>query len=406
MPRIVFLHPDLGIGGAERLVVDAALSLKQCGHEVKIVTTYHDKNRAFDETVNGVIPVMVIGNWIPRSFFGKCYALMAYIRMIYAAFYIILMGGPVPDIAFCDLVSVAVPILKLRIPNTIFYCHYPDQLLSSPNGLLKSLYRLPLNWLEEVSTGKATHIFVNSKFTAEVFKNTFVKLKCTPDILYPSLNMNFFDSCKDELPLNFFDDKLKDHTFCFLSINRYERKKNVKLALEAFSVLQKLVGTKWDKVHLIVAGGYDSRVTENLEYFEELTQLKYQLNIDSKVTFLKSISDNEKLSLLKASKCLLYTPSNEHFGIVPIEAMYMKKPVIAANSGGPMETIAHNVTGYLCDSTPNSFGEAMSRFVLNEHLLDEMGAAGRKRVVALFSFKEFSTKLNDTVYNLLDKKCS
>lgn len=29
--RIAFVHPDLGIGGAERLVVDAALELQKYG---------------------------------------------------------------------------------------------------------------------------------------------------------------------------------------------------------------------------------------------------------------------------------------------------------------------------------------------------------------------------------------
>lgn len=34
--KIAFLHPDLGIGGAERLVVDAAVALQQQGHEVSM----------------------------------------------------------------------------------------------------------------------------------------------------------------------------------------------------------------------------------------------------------------------------------------------------------------------------------------------------------------------------------
>ncbi len=36
MARVVFLHPDLGIGGAERLVVDAALALQSKGHQVSV----------------------------------------------------------------------------------------------------------------------------------------------------------------------------------------------------------------------------------------------------------------------------------------------------------------------------------------------------------------------------------
>ena len=30
---------------------------------------------------------------------------------------------------------------------------------------------------------------------------------------------------------------------------------------------------------------------------------------------------------------------NEHFGIVPLESMYVGTPVIAVASGGPLETI-------------------------------------------------------------------
>ena len=40
MPNVVFLHPDLGIGGAERLVVDAAVALKRRGHTVTMVTSH------------------------------------------------------------------------------------------------------------------------------------------------------------------------------------------------------------------------------------------------------------------------------------------------------------------------------------------------------------------------------
>ena len=40
MVTVVFLHPDLGIGGAERLVVDAALALQTRGHKVFIQAAF------------------------------------------------------------------------------------------------------------------------------------------------------------------------------------------------------------------------------------------------------------------------------------------------------------------------------------------------------------------------------
>lgn len=50
---IVFFHPDLGIGGAERLVVDAAVGLQQRGHHVVIFTNHCDRSHCFDECRDG-----------------------------------------------------------------------------------------------------------------------------------------------------------------------------------------------------------------------------------------------------------------------------------------------------------------------------------------------------------------
>ena len=45
-----FFHPELGFGGAERLVIDAALGLNVFGDcDSIIVTTHRDPKRCFDE---------------------------------------------------------------------------------------------------------------------------------------------------------------------------------------------------------------------------------------------------------------------------------------------------------------------------------------------------------------------
>lgn len=73
--RVAFIHPDLGIGmypepyfiafprqnalgGAERLVVDAALGLQRLGHTVHIYTSHHDPGHCFEETKDGMNSVM------------------------------------------------------------------------------------------------------------------------------------------------------------------------------------------------------------------------------------------------------------------------------------------------------------------------------------------------------------
>ena len=59
--QIVFFHPDLGIGGAERLVVDAAVGLQRRGHGVTIFTSHCDPKHCFDEARDGLRQARPLG---------------------------------------------------------------------------------------------------------------------------------------------------------------------------------------------------------------------------------------------------------------------------------------------------------------------------------------------------------
>lgn len=87
------------------------------------------------------------------------------------------------------------------------------------------------------------------------------------------------------------------------------------------------------------------------------------------VYFVPSFTDEQRTLLLAACTAVLYTPENEHFGIVPLEAMSAARPVIACNSGGPKESIIHKKTGYLCAPNAKDFAAAM------KHLLVRISAS-------------------------------
>jgi alpha-1,3/alpha-1,6-mannosyltransferase len=53
--NIAFFHPDLGIGGAERLVIDAAVGLQNRGHTVTIFTSHCDPKHCFEEARDGML---------------------------------------------------------------------------------------------------------------------------------------------------------------------------------------------------------------------------------------------------------------------------------------------------------------------------------------------------------------
>ncbi|KIH60084.1 glycosyltransferase, group 1 family protein [Ancylostoma duodenale] len=261
-----------------------------------------------------------------------------------------------------------------------------------------------LDSIEEFSTGLADVICVNSLFTASVFKQTFKSLKDRElTVLYPSLNTEFFDKTEEctipEIP--------ESAEYIFTSLNRFEVKKNIKLAIEAFAYLRTLLSDdEFSKCHLVLAGGYDQLNKENIDYFKELVEYVDFFSLPQKQKFTKdeSIScqrclsaDEEKITLLRRSRAVLYTPHNEHFGIVPVESMYVGTPVIAVNSGGPKESIIHLETGLLAEQLPEAFAECMARLVRDEPLVKKLRQMGPKRVRELFAFEAFSTRLDHLV---------
>jgi len=113
---------------------------------------------------------------IPRTLFGKFHALLATIRTLLCTLWMICYG-PSYDLVVCDQVSISLPLLKTCGMKTIFYCHFPDKLQSKRGGALKKLYRSGLDFWEEVCIWFADLVYVNSRFTQNIFEKHFSTLK-------------------------------------------------------------------------------------------------------------------------------------------------------------------------------------------------------------------------------------
>jgi alpha-1,3/alpha-1,6-mannosyltransferase len=162
------------------------------------------------------------------------------------------------------------------------------------------------------------------------------------------------------------------------------------------------------------------RVSENVEYHKELRTRAQTLGLttatlkpgsptddppDADVVFVLSFAETQRTFLLSSSLCLLYTPSNEHFGIVPVEAMYARLPVVAVNSGGPVESIADGETGYLCEPNAEAFADAIEKVEkLGEDGRRRMGEKGRERVIKRFSLDAMIDKIEKILHRLVNDK--
>lgn len=338
-------------------------------------------------------------------------AICAYIRLTLATFYLICFGKLndqtcEPNAVFVDQISAPLPFLRwfARFVSSddkfkiIFYGHFPDQLLAvNRTTRLARLYRAPIDWFEQWANRFADLMLVNSRFTERVFRQTFPTLVNFPmHVVYPACN---FASLNIEQQADLEQEKnepkeadWKSESTVFLSLNRFERKKNIGLAIEALSEL--VHNHHETAVKLLIAGGYDLRIKENVDYEFELKQLARKLNVDKQVFFVRSPNDMMKARLIRSCHVLLYTPENEHFGIVPLEAMYCSRPVLSAASGGPLETVVNGQTGYHCESNITDWAQKMLRLHSDHETAHALGQAGRKHVLANFAFEAFQQQMN------------
>lgn len=390
---VAFVHPDLGLGGAERFIIDAALALKELGHAPTIFTPFQDPSRTFAEVVppNPDVPVRVIRSLLPRSILGRFQAILAAIRCALLALYVCLFHKF--DVAVVDIVSLPVLVFALFRKPVLFYCHYPDKLLAQslhpavPRSRTKLLYRRIVDGLEAFSLRFASSICCNSRFTSNAFANTFPSLR-KPSVIYPCVKLSE-------------DNSERTVGKTLVSINRFERKKGVSLAIETLSVLIEKEPTLKD-TKLVIAGGYDPRLPENVEYYDELQSLAVARDLSSQVVFMKNIPDRVRRNLIRNAAAILYTPVNEHLGIVPLEAMAEGVPVVATNSGGPVETIENGECGFLCESSGGAFADAVVPLLKDPEKSIEMGSMGRERMKKFFSREVLGRELLNVLVNLKD----
>ncbi len=101
-------------------------------------------------------------------------------------------------------------------------------------------------------------------------------------------------------------------------------------------------------------------------------------------------SDVDLNALIAGCRLLAYPPIEEPFGLVPLHAMAHARPVLASNLGGPAETVVDGVTGMLADPLdPREMAARLVELWSAPALCDALGAAGRERYRAHFTFDRF-----------------
>lgn len=139
------------------------------------------------------------------------------------------------------------------------------------------------------------------------------------------------------------------------------------------------------------------------ELMPDLLAQTKSLGLCKNILFLGARSDIAEI--LNCIDIFLLPSLNEGFGIVLVEAMAMKKPVIATNVGGVPEIVVNETTGILLSpKDPEAFSSAIIRLYDTPEISMKMGLAGYNRARRLFDITTTVTEFESLYCDLIKKK--
>ncbi|KAF9790746.1 hypothetical protein BJ322DRAFT_1104394 [Thelephora terrestris] len=139
-----------------------------------------------------------------------------------------------------------------------------------------------MDLLEELTTRQADVILANSLFTVRVFRTYFPSINFSSTVVHPGINISATLIVSPILGLLLLpqlnrNDQGSD-CLTFLSLNLFERKKNVALAIQAFAAF-KATATVKQNWRLVLAGGYDPRLEDNVSALKTLLEIATTRNL-------------------------------------------------------------------------------------------------------------------------------
>lgn len=103
-----------------------------------------------------------------------------------------------------------------------------------------------------------------------------------------------------------------------------------------------------------------------------------QLGLDTRVSFVGRISDDELVDYLARCRAVAFVPKQEDYGFVTAEAFSSSKPVITTtDSGGPAELVEDDVNGRVVTASASDLGEAIAAVMASPVNAERLGTAAR-----------------------------
>ncbi|MGQ9530296.1 MAG: glycosyltransferase family 4 protein [Candidatus Bathycorpusculaceae bacterium] len=179
-----------------------------------------------------------------------------------------------------------------------------------------------------------------------------------------------------------------------LFVGRLVYEKGVHVLVNAVPKILEKVNAKF----IIVGNGYMK---------EQLSNIVKNMGLSHKVNFTGFVDDETLRKLQKCADVSVVPSLFEPFGIVALEAMAAKSPVVVSDTGGLSEIVEHDVTGVkVYANNPDSLAWGITRVLLDENFANLIKANAYRKVQEKYNWNKIAqqTKANyESVLNEYSK---
>ncbi|MGM0410162.1 MAG: glycosyltransferase family 4 protein [Bacillota bacterium] len=314
-------YPPLTCGGLARHVEALSENIVKKGHEVHVITENNNELEEYSEK-NGVkihrSPNAIINS---NNFISEILHLN--FQLLEKANQVINKEGDFSLIHAHDwLVFWAAKVLKHSYDLALIYTIHATE-RGRNNGIYNDMQSY-INDVEWYSTFEAWKVIACSQYMREEIKNNFQLPEDKITVINNGVKVEEFEI---KIEKDFKKNYVFENEKLIFYVGRLVREKGIENLLEAFSI-----ALRDDfNLKLVIAG--------KGPYENKLKEMAYKLNISDKVIFTGFISDEIRNKLYKIADLAVFPSTYEPFGIVALEAMAAKTPLISSNAGGFNEFI-------------------------------------------------------------------
>lgn len=198
------------------------------------------------------------------------------------------------------------------------------------------------------------------------------------------------DMLHDSAPVNFQEKEV----ITIGVMARLDKAKGFCFAIKAIKKLKDLeCEKKWNKKFILKIAGSGPQ-----EQF--LRSLTKELNVEDKVEFLGWVKSKKEFFDSIDIFCL--ASQNETFGLVLLEAMKFRKPIISTDADGPKEILRHEVDALMVGIEPlydveNRIAEAAMRMVNEADLVNQMIENASTKLKEKYSYTALEKVMKEIV---------